>query len=46
MNASHKRYAEEKLTNMNIIVGAPEEMYFEKRFNNLLGLGQVGIEGT
>lgn len=27
---------------MKIIVGAPEEMYLEKKFDNLLGLDQVG----
>lgn len=46
MNVSHKRYAEKKLTDMKIIVGAPDEMYLEKRFDNFLGLDQVGIEDT
>lgn len=39
---SHKRYAENKLNVMRIIVGAPEEMYQEQQFNQLLGVDQVG----
>lgn len=43
MNVSHKRYADKKLENMKIIVGAPEEMYNEKKFDQLLGLDDVSI---
>lgn len=41
MNSSHKSYAENKLKNMRIIVGAPDEMYNEESFDELLGLDNV-----
>lgn len=44
MNVSHKRYADRKLTNMTIIVGGPEEIYHEEKFDQLLGLDYVSIE--
>lgn len=43
MNESHKSYAEKKLKNMRIIVGAPEEMYNEETFDQLLGLDNVNL---
>lgn len=43
MNASHKSYAQNKLKNMRIIVGALEEMYDEEEFDELLGLDNVNL---
>lgn len=44
MNVSHKRYADKKLENMKIIIGAPDEMYNEKKFDQLLGLDDVSTQ--
>ncbi|KAG5899139.1 hypothetical protein JTB14_027332 [Gonioctena quinquepunctata] len=43
MNQTHKNYAISKLRNLGVIVGAPEETYNEKRFEELLGVDKIDI---
>ncbi|XP_057662027.1 neprilysin-2-like [Diorhabda carinulata] len=43
MNQNHKTYALDKLRNIKVFIGAPDEVFDEKKFDNLLGVDEINI---
>lgn len=45
MNQNHKTYALDKLQNIKAFIGGPDEVFDEKKFDNILGVDDIDILG-